>query len=579
VDDLPKVETPRGDRLNATVLELARSVLGDLDVDRVLYRVLEAASELTGARYAALGVLDESRQALARFLTLGVDEPTRQAIGPLPTGRGVLGELIRNPTPLRVADVGSHPRSYGFPVGHPPMGCFLGVPVLIEGVAYGNLYLTDKQGAAEFTQEDEDALVLLAEFAGVAIDHARRFSGSETRREELEQTVAALDATIQIARAVGGQTDLDAIVELVAKRGRALVSARAVVIEYLRDGELVVAAVAGEAPEGLLGARVDLRDSVASAAMRTLRTQRLEHEPNRRRFEQHGLGRFGFHASAGLVVPLSFRGQPHGVLIAIERLENGPAFTADDERLLEGFSASAATAVATAQAVAAQRRSQRLAATEQERARWARELHDETLQGLAALRLGLSAALRGGDSEQLGIAARNAVEQLQTEISNLRSLITDLRPAALDQLGLEPAIDALVARVRGQGLEVDASIELASENEHAGGRLLAELETGVYRIIQEALNNARKHGDATRAVVEVQETDEAIDVAVRDNGKGFDPTARTEGFGVVGMRERVELLGGTIRFDSTPGKGTTVTATFPVRRSVAPEGLRDTSAG
>jgi len=170
-----------------SLLSLARSVLGELDVDVVLGRVLQASRDLTDARYAALGVLDETRSKLARFIALGVDESDRREIGPLPTGRGVLGELISNPVPLRLADVDSHPHSYGFPPGHPPMRSFLGVPILISGEPYGNLYLTDKQSAAEFTAEDEEAVVLLAEFAGVAIDHARRFTGSEKPRAELWQ--------------------------------------------------------------------------------------------------------------------------------------------------------------------------------------------------------------------------------------------------------------------------------------------------------------------------------------------------------------------------------------------------------
>src|SRR5664279_3135264 len=219
----------RGD-VSRGVLDVARGVLDDLDVEAVLERVLAAARDMTGARYAALGVLDESRTQLARFLSLGIDDSARRMIGPPPTGRGVLGELIRHPRPLRIADVGSHPVSYGFPAGHPPMGSFLGVPVVVSGRPYGNLYLTEKQGAAEFDAADEEAVVLLAGFAGVAIDHARRFAGSESERQELQRTVDALDATLQIARALGGQTELPAILELVAKRGRALVSARVVVI-------------------------------------------------------------------------------------------------------------------------------------------------------------------------------------------------------------------------------------------------------------------------------------------------------------------------------------------------------------
>jgi len=253
------------------VLDVACGVLSDLDVDVVLERMLEAARELTGARYAALGVVDRSGGELERFLTAGVDERTRREIGALPRGRGVLGELIADPRPLRLVDVGAHPRSYGFPPGHPPMRTFLGVPVLVAGEPFGNLYLTDKCLGEEFTDEDEQALLRLAEFAGVAIDHARRYSDVDQQRAQLTRTVQALDATVQIARAIGGETDLETILELVAKRGRALVSASALVIEHERSGEMVVAAGAGELPPGVIGQTIDARDSLAGASAPNLK--------------------------------------------------------------------------------------------------------------------------------------------------------------------------------------------------------------------------------------------------------------------------------------------------------------------
>ncbi|MFP5362998.1 MAG: GAF domain-containing protein [Thermoleophilia bacterium] len=546
---------------------MARGVLADLDLESVLERVLQAARELTGARFAALGMLDESRTELARFITAGIDDAARQEIGDLPRGRGVLGELIRHPVPLRLDDVGEHPRSYGFPPGHPPMKSFLGVPVLVAGEPFGNLYLTDKRDAARFDQDDEEALVALAELAGVAIDHARRYTGSEQRRGELQRTVEALDATLQLARALGNLTDLDAVLELVAKRGRALVSARALVIELVEGETLFVAATAGEVPPGIAGQRLGVEETVASTALRTRRPQRLDDELNRARFEQHGLGRFGLRASGGLVVPLIFAGRTYGVLVAVDRLEDGPAFSADDERLLEAFASTAATAVATAQSVAAERSAQRLAAAEQERGRWARELHDETLQALAALRLGLSAAARGGSADELATAVRQAVGQLDADIAGLRALITDLRPGALDELGTEAAIRALADRSRAQGLDVDLRVDLAHEQGRASRRLVSELEIAIYRIVQEALTNARKHGAARRAVVEVGEDESEIHIAVTDDGAGFDPTERTDGFGLLGIRERADLLGGTVSIDSAPGEGTTLSAALPVRRS------------
>lgn len=551
------------------VLDLARGLLADLDLDVVLGRVLESARELSGARYAALGVTNEARTELDRFITVGVDEDTRQRIGELPRGRGVLGELITHPVALRLADVDAHPHSYGFPPGHPPMRTFLGVPILVGSVPFGNLYLTEKEGGGQFTEQDEETIGLLAGFAGVAIDHARRYSGLEAQHAELRRTVDALDATMQIARALGGETDLDSILGLVAKRGRALVSARALVIEHEQDGEMVIAAGAGELPEGLIGERVDLKDSLASAALRTSRTLRLEEDANRARFERHGLGRLGVEASAGLIVPLIFRGRGHGVLVAVDRLEGGPAFSAEDQRLLEAFAVSAATAVATAVTVEAERRRQRLAAAEQERTRWARELHDETLQNLAALRVGLAAQLRRPSPDGLLEAVTDAVAQLEVEIGALRALVTDLRPAALDDLGVQAAVEDLAGRARSRGLEVDVSINLAYEQGRELDRPAPELEIATYRIVQEALSNASKHGDARRAHVEIEEDQRNVRVTVRDDGHGFDPAAQTSGFGLAGMQERAELLHGTLEIESSPGHGTTITAVFPAQRRSA----------
>jgi signal transduction histidine kinase len=540
-------------------------VLSELDLEVVLDRVLQAAQELTEARYAALGVLDGSKTELARFLTRGIDEATHAQIGSLPRGRGVLGALIEEPVSLRIADVTEHPRSYGFPHGHPPMRSFLGAPILVGGFPFGNLYLTEKAGGKQFSEDDERALVVLADFAGVAIDHASRYTGASEHRDELQRTVAALEATTQIARAVGGETDPEVVLALVAKRGRALVSARALLIELERGDELEVAAGAGELPAGIVGQRVALSDTVAAQAIRTNEVQRLEDELNRARFDEHGIGRLGVQSEGGLVVPLVFRGRSYGVLVALDRLQDGPGFSAEDERLLQSFATSAATAVATARSVATERQRQRLAAAEAERQRWARELHDDTLQSLSALRFGLSAAKRTDRDGELKDAVGQAVEQIEEAIANLRALITDLRPAALDELGLQAAIEALAERSERHGIAVDVNIELAGGPGGSRQRLPGELETALYRIVQEALTNAQKHGEARRAVIELHQQETCVRLLVRDDGKGFDPRAKSEGFGLLGMHERAAILGGELDVDSTPQGGTVLRARIPTQ--------------
>ena len=544
----------------ARLIEVGRALVAELDLEAVLPRVLEVSRELTGARYAALGILDERKQGLERFLTLGVDDETRRRIGSLPRGRGVLGLLIDEPKPLRLDYVGEHPRSYGFPPGHPPMSSFLGVPVLIRGEAYGNLYLTEKEGGS-FDEADEQSVLTLAGWAGIAIENARLYGDAERRRAELEQAVRGLEATTEIARAVGGETDLARVLQTIAKRARALVKARSLVILLEEDGELVVAATAGERERDVRGKRIPSEGSPPGQVLRSLQAERVADTSARLRISP---GELGVEASAAMLVPLSFRGRPLGLIATFDRLADGPEFTPEDERLLLGFAASAATAVATAQSVTRDRLKHSIEASERERGRWARELHDETLQALGAMRMFLSSALRG--SGTLEHAVRDAVSQLGDEIDKVRALITELRPAALDQIGLGPALEALVLHAeKTQGLEVQAEIELPHASGQPPVRLEPELENAVYRVVQEALTNTAKHARAEHVRLSVVEApaEATIEIRVEDDGVGFDQARAGGGFGLVGMRERVEMAGGRMQLTSAPGAGTTVEVSLP----------------
>jgi signal transduction histidine kinase len=541
------------------LLEVGRSLVAELHLPNVLDRVLEVAREITGARYAALGILDEEKRELEQFLTVGIDDEQRSRIGSLPRGHGVLGLLIRDPRPLRLDDVGSHPDSYGFPPDHPPMKTFLGVPVLIRGEAWGNLYLTDKQGGP-FTEEDEEALLVLADWAAIAIDNARLYEGVQRRRGELERAVRGLEATTEIARALAGETELERVLELVVKRGRALVEATAVVIMLIEGEELVVEATAGDiAPSD--GARLPIAGSLSGEVVLTGRPERIDDVQARLKVRAAVMA----DASSALLVPLVFRGMAHGVLAAFDR-RGGPEFTAEDERLMAGFAASAAAAVATAKSVAEDRLRLSIEASEQERKRWARELHDDTLQGLAGLGVMLGSALRSGSEEGTQKGVEGAIEQIREEADKLRALIAELRPAALDEIGLRAAVEGLVERTAStQGLDITAEIALSSDAVGAA-RLAPEVESTAYRIVQEGLTNVAKHAEAAKAEIEIAEADGRLEVAVRDDGRGFEPTAPRTGFGLTGMRERVEMLGGTLAVESSPaGLGTLVRASLPVR--------------
>jgi signal transduction histidine kinase len=546
-----------GERQLRRLIEVGRALVSELDLEVLLRRVIDVARELTGARYVALGILDSEKNELERFLTAGVDDETRRAIGDLPRGRGVLGLLIHEPKPLRLAEVGHHPESYGFPPGHPAMHSFLGVPVLIRGEAYGNLYLTEKEGGREFTDEDEHAVVVLADWAAIAIENARLYQSAEQRRTELERAVRRLEVTTSIARAVGGETDLDRVLELIVKRARALVDATSLWILLAEGGGLTVAAAAGAVSYDYVGTRLEYDDR----AFRSDQPERIADVAAR------GLAfpdLLGLEARSALIVPLGFRGNQLGMLIAFDRVVDGPEFNRDDEELLRSFAASAATAVHTARSVAAERLERALEAAEQERGRWARELHDETLQGIGSLQMLLAAAVRETDADKREAVLRQANEQVREEVGRLRNLIVELRPAELDELGLPAALEALAdRRAAANGIAVAVDIALGTADDGAPRRLAGQIESTIYRIAQEALSNAGKHADASRVELQLVASDEYVELTVRDDGAGFDPETPASGFGLVGMRERVALVRGELVINSVPGGGTTVRASFP----------------
>jgi signal transduction histidine kinase len=541
------------------LLDICRSVVSERDVDTVLRRVVDEACEITKAKYGALGVMNDRGDGLDRFITTGIDDETQAAIGELPRGRGVLGVLISDARPLRLPNVGAHPRSYGFPPAHPPMNTFLGVPIRIRGEAYGNLYLTEKAGGREFDDVDEEAVGVLADIAGIAIDNARLLQRVEGRRDELERAVVGLEATTEIARAVGGETDLGRILELIAKRGRALVNARAVAILLEDRGQLSVATVAGEIDEEVIGRRLPVAGSIYGQVLQSKEPERIGDLPSRLRTARHAIG---VKADVALVVPLLFKGRALGLLVAYDHEHGTGRFMMSEQQLLTSFAASAAIAVGTAKTVAQEHLRHSMQAAELERRRWARELHDETLQGLGALNLLLSAGLEG----DLEDSTRQALGFIEEQIASLRSLISDLRPAVLDELGLQPALEALAERMAyTNGLKVELDVELVPESGNSPIRLIPEIEDAIYRLVQETLNNVSKHAETNRAVVSVRESGGSVAIEVRDEGIGFELDGTSGGFGLIGMRERAELVEGKLAVSSAPGEGTTVSVVVPAK--------------
>ncbi len=545
------------------LFDAARSLVSELEPDAVLEELLTAATEFTGARYAAIGVLDGDRVELERFITRGIDEEGRNEIGDLPRGRGVLGHLIAHPQPLLLDKVSDHPSAFGFPDHHPPMTSFLGVPIVIRGAPWGNLYLTDKDGGEPFTDTDRDAAILLAEWSAIAVDNARNFDASEQRRVALEAAVGALEATTQVALAVGGEPDISRVLELIVERGQALVDARALVIALREGSDLVADQGSGDVDADRLGTATPIDSSALADVL---------HSGEPRRFDR-GAPQLSDLADqlavstpgSALVVPLQYRSEVLGVLAAFDPAHGGEHFTESHERLLAVFAASAATAVAGARSVAAGRLRSVLAAQERERARWARELHDETLQDMAALAIQLELALGASDEGQCRERVAVALEHAKRQARSLRGLITDLRPADLDDLGLQAALGALVERAaETSAIPIRLNVSLGHDGapEH---RLPPPVEDAIYRMVQEALTNAVRHSSARRISILVEEDDSGVTAEVRDDGDGFDTDGPSTGFGLVGMNERVQLVNGKLQLTST-SRGTTVRADVPVVR-------------
>jgi signal transduction histidine kinase len=537
-------------RLRALV-ETGVAITSELSLDALLQRLVEAASELTGARYAALGVIDRSGSELERFLTTGIDAETHTAIGDLPRGRGILGVLIREDAPLRLHNLGDDPRSVGFPPNHPPMSTFLGVPVHLRGVAYGNLYLTEKASGEDFTDEDQELVELLASQAAVAIENARLYEAATGWSKQLE-------SLNEVGNALATETDLDRLLDLVVRRLRELLDARLVTV-LLPSGDdgLRFAAVAGERTE-LVGATITRSTSKSGRVLERGRSERADSVLDDPDVDHEAMRLIG--ARSGLWVPMLVRGRAIGVLAAHDKLGSDVRFTDTDLRLAETFGTRAALAVDLSERIAQDSFRRVVEAQELERRRLARELHDETGQALTSILLGLKAL----EETMANSASRAAAEELRelvvSTLQDVRRLAVELRPSALDDFGLVAALERLTASFTEQtGISVDFQTALADE------RLPGEVETALYRIVQESLTNVVKHARARRVSILLARKGGTVKAVVEDDGQGFDEATQTgDGYGLVGMRERLALLGGRLEVESGRDAGTTIAAEVPV---------------
>ena len=540
-----------GSRLRA-LLEAGIALTSELSLDTVLQRIVELSAELTEARYAALGVIDRSGSGLERFLTTGIDADTEEAIGELPRGRGILGTLIHEARPLRLHDLTRDPRSVGFPPGHPQMRTFLGVPILLRGVAFGNLYLTEKAGGEPFSEEDQELVLLLAGQAAVAVENARLYEAATRWSRQLE-------SLNEIGNALATETDLERLLDLVCRRLRELLDARLVIVLLpVGSEELRLAAAAGDGAPDLVGIVTTRKGSKSGRVLERRSSERVDSVVDDPEVDAQVTREV--KARTGLWVPLVARNNTIGTIVAHDKQGRDPRFTDDDLRLAETFATRAAVAVDLSERVARDALRRVVAAQELERQRLARELHDETGQALTSILLGLKPLEDTVTSD----GARRAVAELRQRVvatlQDVRRLAVELRPKALDDFGLVPALERLVG-----GFAEQTGIAVDLEASGVGGRLPPEVETVLYRIVQEALTNVVKHADARTVSIVIAQQGGGVTAVIEDDGRGFDPARAGEGrFGLQGMRERLALLDGELRVESRSGAGTTLVVQVPL---------------
>jgi signal transduction histidine kinase len=511
---------------------------------------VEAAAAVTRAHYAALGVIDPSGSGLERFVTYGIEPDVQTQIGDPPHGRGILGVLIRDARPLRLHDLTQDPRSVGFPPGHPPMHSFLGVPIVLRGVAYGNLYLTEKD-TGDFTDEDEELVTLLAAQAAVAVENARLYESATAWSQQLE-------SLNEVGAALVGELELDPLLDLIAGRLRQLIGARLVAIALPSDGALRVAAADGEGASDLGAIELLSRESKTGRVLERGRSERVDSLLEDPEVNQDVARRLG--ARTGLYVPLRARERPIGVLVAHDKLGRDQRFTSSDLRLAEQFALRASIAVDLSQRVARDALRRVVAGQEVERRRLARELHDETGQALTSILLGLRAVEEAQKQGEVTRAVSHLRELVVATLQDVRRLAVQLRPKALDDFGLVPALERLAQTFsESSGITVELEARVGTE------RLPAEVETTVYRIVQEALTNVVKHAEATSVSIFLVRREGVLTVVLEDDGKGFEANdVRSDSLGLEGMRERVALHDGRLTVETAPSSGTTLRVEVPL---------------
>ncbi|WP_241385812.1 sensor histidine kinase [Rhodococcus sp. CH91] len=531
-DTVTTPETLRG------LLEAVLVVGSGLELDSMLQRIVTAATALLDARYGALGVRSADG-GLSEFVYVGIDPEQRSVMGHLPEGRGILGLLINDPRPVRLGDLSEHAASIGFPPNHPPMKSFLGTPIMVRGKVFGSIYLTEKLGAPEFTEEDEIILKVLATSAGMAVDNARLFEGSLTR----ERWLTAM-ASINARLLVGGS--VDETLSMLTGQVRELARCAGAYVVLVDGNHGVLRAASPELPCSS-GVRYDL---TGSAVLHALRSRQAVQVDSLEGFPSAGRGDVG-HA---VVLPLSATSTVTGVLIATREAGTEP-WDDEDVARFESMANLAAVALEFAE----QQRKKRLLDVLADRDRIAQDLHDNVIQRLFATGMSLqSATAEGVGTERVVEVVQHAIEQLDRTVREIRTTIFDLHTTGA----------AASSSLRRRLLDVVGDLSVHSPvtpNVQFVGPIDTMVPMRIHphaeAVLREALSNALRHSQSENILVAVSVQDD-FRIEIADDGTGLPDTPRRSG--LTNLERRAQQCGGSFEIGPGEGGGTRVLWRVPI---------------
>ena len=530
------------ERLDGLV-EAMLAVTSGLRLDETLRTIVHTAIDLVDARYGALGIRGDDHE-LSAFVYEGIDAHTREMIGPLPAGHGVLGVLINDPQPIRLDDIAQHPASVGFPPHHPPMRAFLGVPVLVRGEMFGNLYLTEKQNAQSFSDDDEVLVEALAAAAGIAIDNARLYERSQTSQSWIA-------ATRDIGTQLLAGADPATVFRLIAQEAVTLTDADLALVGVPADPaapdsevtQLVVADLAGP------GARDAAAAETMPVAGTSIGRAFLQRTPQRLdTFDVDGALIDG--AGPALVLPLRTTDTVVGVIVILRRMGTYPF---NDEQL--DMMAAFADQAALAWQLAATQRRMREFDVLTDRDRIARDLHDHVIRRLFAVGLALQGTIPRVRAPEVQQRLSQAVDDLQGVSHDIRTAIFDLHGGSSGATRLHQRLDRAIAALVGS--ELHTTVQYTGPLSGVGAILADHAEA----VVEEAVSNAVRHAEAGQLTIHVDVAD-GLSIDVIDNGKGV-PGEITES-GLANLRQRAEEANGTFTIQSIPEGGTRLRWSAPL---------------